>query len=166
MILPSPAATRWPFLVALVLALHCGWSTQAAPETGRKGVRIVKVLPHFLDKEGRHTIHPSLFDRDAYQFQLKQNPDQRSGMRFDVQWRTPPGSPAALTLKLELRGSEAPTQAPVVVTSRTFTRGGFSQWVRVPLTEEAYQAVGELLAWRVTLWDADQLVAEQKSFLW
>lgn len=141
----------------------------ALPVTGTEGAppaRILKVLPHYLDRQGRHSINPSLFDRDAYQFELRRNPDLRSGLRFEVLWKLPPGSPAALTLKLELRGSRATAQNPVVVTARAFSRGGFSQWTRVPVLGEAYDALGELLAWRVTLWKDDQQLAEQTSFLW
>ena len=49
--------------------------------------RVVKVLPHFLDLKGRHALSPSLYDRDAYQAQLRQHPEQRSGIRYDVLWR-------------------------------------------------------------------------------
>ena len=45
------------------------------------------MLPHYLDKEGRHTLSPSLYERDAYQAILRQNPEKRGGMRFDVQWK-------------------------------------------------------------------------------
>jgi hypothetical protein len=45
-------------------------------------------------------------------------------------------------------------------------RGVFSTWSRVSLSGEAYKQFGELSAWRATLWDGDQLVSEQKSFLW
>ena len=128
--------------------------------------RILKVLPHFLDLEGRHTINPSLFDRDAYQFELRHHPELRSGLRFDVLWKTSPGTPAAVTVKLELRGTKAPEQAPVILTARGFARGGFSQWTRIPIRGKDYEALGELLAWRVTLWKDDQQVAEQTSFLW
>ena len=146
--------------------------TAAKPETEKtvarpkSSTRILKVLPHYLDKDGKHTTNPSLFERDAYQFELRKNPALRSGMRFDVLWKTPPGTPSALTVKLELRGSKAPEQAPVIVTARAFSRGGFSQWTRVPILGKDYDALGELLAWRVTLWKDDQLVTEQTSFLW
>ena len=143
--------------------------TEAAPPATAKAApaaRVLKVLPHYLDREGRHSINPSLFDRDAYQFELRRDPKLRSGLRFDVLWKGVPGSPAAFDLKLELRGSHAPEQAPVVVRTRAFSRGGFSQWTRVPILGKDYEALGELLAWRVTLWRGDTLVAEQTSFLW
>lgn len=151
-----------PFLILLVVAgFPAAQGTSRAPSA-----RILKVLPHYLDKQGRHAINPSLMDRDAYQFDLRRDPSLRSGLRFDILWKTPPGNPAALTVKLELRGSKAPQQAPVVVTSRAFARGGFSQWTRVPLPKADYDALGDLSAWRVTLWKDDEKLAEQTSFLW
>ncbi|MBL9134520.1 MAG: hypothetical protein JNK85_01565 [Verrucomicrobiales bacterium] len=155
------------FLLPLLLVLAVVAAFPAAQGKSRPPTaRILKVLPHFLDRQGRHSINPSLMDRDAYQFELRRDPALRSGMRFDILWKTPPGNPAALTVKLELRGSKAPQQAPVVVTSRAFSRGGFSQWTRVPLPKADYEALGELSAWRVTLWKDEEKLAEQTSFLW
>lgn len=164
---PAPPTMRLGLGLGLAMLLLVGMaspSSRAASE--RPPVRLLKVLPHYLDREGRHTINPSLFDRDAYQFELRRDPSLRSGMRFDVLWRARPGKPMALDLKIELRGSKAPEQAPVILTARAFARGGFSQWTRVPLVGADYEALGELLAWRVTLWDRDRLLAEQTSFLW
>ena len=48
--------------------------------------RIVKVLPLFLDAQGRDATSPSLFDRDAYQFFLRDHASQISAIRYDVQW--------------------------------------------------------------------------------
>jgi hypothetical protein len=31
---------------------------------------------------------------------------------------------------------------------------------------DAYKQFGEVTAWRVSLWSGDQLLGEQKSFLW
>src|SRR3954463_10186796 len=64
--------------------------------------RIVKVLPHFLDKEGRHTLHPSLFERDGYQAHIRAHPELCSGMRFDVQWKGKKVDNGQI--KLEVRG--------------------------------------------------------------
>jgi hypothetical protein len=156
---------RWPALLGLAL-LASLFLSPLLPAAQKARVRIIKVLPHYLDLEGRHMIHPSLFDRDAYQFELRQNPELRSGLRFDVLWKSRSRSPGALALKLELRGSLAPTQKPIIVNVRSVAWGGFSQWISIPVTGESYASLGDLLAWRVTLWRGDQMVAEQKSFLW
>ena len=52
--------------------------------------RVIKVLPHFLDLKGRAALSPSLYDRDVYQVILRDHPERRSGIRFDMQWRTKP----------------------------------------------------------------------------
>ncbi len=152
----------------LLIAVVCGaalwaWGAPAA------SARILKVLPHFLDRNGRHTLSPSLYDRDAYQARLREHPELRSGLRFDVQWRGRTGRPATLKLRLELRGSargELPTQQVLETTVRVGRSGAGSGWVALRLSGEPYEQFGDLTAWRATLWDGDTLLAEQKSFLW
>lgn len=130
--------------------------------------KVVKVLPTFLDLEGRHTLSPSLYDRDAYQAALRKNPEKRSGVRFDVLWR---GRSEILnqvaTLRVELRGtakgdlpSHTTLEQPVQLTRS-------SHWAMLKIDGEKYKAFGEITAWRVTLWTDDgEMIGEQKSFLW
>lgn len=136
----------------------------AALPAGAAGTRIAKVLPQFLDLQGQHTLSPSLYERDAYQAQLREHPEQRSGLRFAVQWRSSRLGP--FQLRVEMRGNRKgqPTTATLDETVRF--RGLFSSWAQPALTGESYRQFGELIAWRATLWDGDQLVGEQKSFLW
>ena len=143
----------------LGLALASGFSTHAAIG------KVNKVLPHLLDAQGRHTLSPSLFDRDAYQYELRSRPGLRGGMRFDVLWRVLPPS-KGLTIKVELRGSRSPAPGPIVVAAEARARGSYSQWTRVALSAADYEALGELMAWRVTLWRGDELLSEERSFLW
>ena len=69
--------------IFVLVALTCAVTLPAVAATGR----VIKVLPHFLDLKGRHSLSPSLYDRDAYQAQLRQHPEQRSALRFDVHWK-------------------------------------------------------------------------------
>lgn len=126
--------------------------------------KIIKVLPHYLDKEGRHTLAPSLYERDAYQAHLRKTVGERGGLRFDVQWKA--GGTNGLKLRVELRGSA--DKAPTTSVLETGVSPGkvFSKWSGLSLRDAEYQKFGELIAWRVTLWDGDQQVADQKSFLW
>jgi hypothetical protein len=148
-------------LILLGGGLAAGLSAEAA--TGR----VIKVLPHFLDLKGRHALSPSLYARDAYQAQLRQHPEQRSGVRFDIQWKTRGAAFSPLKLRVELRGTakgDLPGRA--VLESEVQPGGWFSHWRSLPLTGEDYQKLGEVTAWRVTLWEGDQLLGEQKSFMW
>lgn len=134
----------------------------AAAATGK----VVKVLPHFLDLNGRHAKSPSLFDRDAYQAWLRKNPSQRSGIRYDVQWRARDIF-GTLKLRVELRGI-AQGNLPREKTIETELKGanGSSHWGRLELKGDDYKAFGEVTAWRVTLWGGDTLIDEQTSYLW
>jgi len=126
--------------------------------------RIKKVLPHLLDRDGRHTLAPSLYERDAYQAHLRAHPELRSGLRFDVQWKG--RVPGTFTVRLELRGRNRQASTALVLTTGQRKRSLFGNWSSLLLTDEAYRKFGELTAWRATLWRGDELVSEQKSFLW
>jgi hypothetical protein len=151
---------RWIPLAVPLLVLLTILSARGA--TGA----VVKVLPHFLDLEGRHSVSPSLYDRDAYQAQLRRHPEQRSGLRFDILWRGRSRTKEPARLRVELRGtakgnlpSETKLETDVVIT-------GTSHWASLKLDGESYRRFGEMTAWRVTLWSGDQMIGEQKSFLW
>jgi len=133
---------------------------------GAASGRVVKVLPHYLDLAGRNSVSPSLYDRDAYQAELRAHPEKRSGMRFDILWRVRGPAKAKAKLRVELRGtargnlpSEKTLETEVVIT-------GTSHWAALKLDGEEYKQFGEITAWRVTLWYDDQMLGEQKSFLW
>jgi len=148
--------------IACLSFLFLATTLPAVAATGR----VAKVLPHFLDLKGRHTLSPSLYDRDAYQAQLRQHPEQRSGIRYDVLWRAPKSAAGKLTLRAELRGiaqGDLPRQTTV---EQQVQPGARSRWTSLTLTGEDYKKFGQVTAWRVTLWDGEQLLGEQRSFLW
>ena len=144
-------------LLGLILGLAAS-SSQAA------SARLIKVLHHFMDRQGRIALNPSLYERDAYQVQLRTHPAERSGLRFDVQWKSRDAD--RLTLKIELRGNRGKIATTKMLEQPVRFRGLFSTWSRITLTGEEYEKFGELSAWRATLWDGDKQIAEQASFLW
>jgi hypothetical protein len=147
----------------LALALLFLFASPAGAASGR----VIKVLPFFLDLKGRHALTPSLYERDAYQLQLGQNPEKRSGIMFDVHWKTK-GAPASpLRLRVELRGilqGKAPreTMLETMIEGVGHSRG----WTELKLTGQKYADFGEVTCWRATLWEGDRLLDEQRSFLW
>lgn len=126
--------------------------------------RLNKVLPHFIDRNGQHTLSPSLYERDAYQAELRRKPELRSGLRFDIQWKGSRKVP--LVLRVELRGNRGGAETTADVYRKVIRRGWFSKWSSLELTGDDYSNFGELVAWRATLWSGDQLLDEQHSFLW
>jgi hypothetical protein len=126
--------------------------------------KITKVLPHRLDDAGRHTVAPSLYDRDAYQAFLRLHPDRCRGVRFDVHWKARGADPARLRLRVEIRAArEAKT---IVLEQPVRPRRWYQRPTGLMLEGEAYRRAGEVVAWRASLWEGDQLLAEQRSFLW
>ena len=148
-----------PFLVLIFLSLA---KSTVTADTGR----VVKVLPHFLDLQGRSALSPSLYDRDAYQAQLRQHPQQCSGMRFDILWRARSLTNKVARLRLELRGTTK-GNLPGQITLETEGRvTGTSHWAKIQLDGGKYKTFGAITAWRATLWSGDRMIGEQKSFLW
>jgi hypothetical protein len=151
--------SRIVILLSAVLAMAVSAS---AATTGR----VSKVLPHFLDLKGRHALSPSLYDRDAYQAQLRQHPEQRSGIRFDVLWKAKATNGATLKLRVEMRGTPQGNLPRQKILETEVKPRRLGHWTSLRFDGDDYKNFGEVTAWRVTLWDGDQLAGEQKSFLW
>jgi hypothetical protein len=152
-------ARRWAWLLAMLgLGLGAGVAVEAA------AAKISKVSPHLVDREGRHTRSPSLYERDAYQAHLREHPEEVRGLRFDVHWRASRELAEGLRLRIELRGTGQPE---VITLERPVERRPwYDRWSRVALNEETFGRLGRLIAWRVSLWRGPQMIAEQRSFLW
>ena len=148
----------WIIVVSLLTVV-----SQSFGATGR----VIKVLPHFLDLKGRASLSPSLYDRDAYQAFLRDHPLKRGGIRFDIHWLTRGEAEDWLKIRVELRGVASGTNLKQMALEASVKPAGwFGHWTSLPLQGEAYKNFGEITAWRVTLWEKDQLLSEQKSFLW
>ena len=148
------------FYILLILCL-----VAVAPVASAKsGGHIVKVLPEFLDLKGRNAISPSLYERDAYQAILRKNVKMRSALAFFVQWK---GSASdKLKIRIEMRGVHGNTVKNHTVEESIKKHGWFTTWSTIKFSGEEYQEFGDLIAWRATLWNGDQMVSESKSFLW
>jgi hypothetical protein len=127
---------------------------------------VVKVLPLFLDLKGHDAISPSLFDRDAYQAYLRLHTNEVSAVRFDVLWKAANAKDSKLKLRAELRGIGAGGLPKQTVLETEVTPKFFRSWTSLTLGGSDYKNFGEVVAWRVTLWNGDELLGEQKSFLW
>ena len=143
-------------LIATLLLLGI-FSTADAARPGR----ISKVLPHWLDLQGRHTLSPSLLERDAYQAKLRADRTLCSGIRFDVKWAKNTSGTVKLQLELRVTGEAKPIVRELAV--KPSRRGG---WDAVTLEGDAFMAIGKIIAWRVRLLDGDIELAERRSFLW
>jgi hypothetical protein len=146
------------WIASMLVLLGCGLPLEGA------STRIMKVLPHRLDEAGRHSLSPSLYERDAYQAQLRKQPHRVAGMRFDVQWKVHRTEAFDLRMRIEIRGSEDPSVH--TLEERVRRRPWYNRWSVMTLDQEGLRAVGEVVAWRVTLWSGPRLLAEHRSFLW
>jgi len=152
------------FLIVLVLSFFA-----VVPLASAKGGRVIKVLPEFLDVKGRNAVSPSLYERDAYQSRLRKNPKLRSGLGFFVQWKTKDVDTTNLILRVEMRGvqgSQLQSHSMEQSVKESRWSGWFGTWSVIKFDGEDYKSFGDLVAWRVSLWNDGQLLSEQKSFLW
>jgi len=127
---------------------------------------VIKVLPLFLDLQGHDAKSPSLFDRDAYQAYLRQHTNEVSAMRVDVFWKAAHAKDSKLKLRAELRGTSEGGMPHQIVLESDVTPASYRTWTSLKLEGDDWRNFGSLVAWRVTLWNGDQLLGEQKSFLW
>ena len=161
------SAMRWPLLL-LLLTFVCfaGHNLRADSISTPPAGRVVKVLSLLMDTNGAVATSPSLFDRDAYQAWLLEHTNEVSGIRFDVCWKASHARGLKLKVRVELRGV-APDGLPTEdVLEQTVTPKIFSHWISLTLTGRDYKKLGTLAAWRATLWNGQQKLSEQKSFLW
>jgi hypothetical protein len=149
-------------LLVMLTVMLCGF----VPSVPAASAKIQKVLPHLLDEKGRHTIYPSLFERDFYQAELRKNPTKCSGIRFDIHWKARQFSGHPATVRLEVRGVNTPPRQ-LETFSHTVSAGGWlGKWSQLRIDGKDFARLGQIRAWRVTLWDGETQLAEQKSFLW
>jgi hypothetical protein len=151
------------FAYGFVLICCFGVAPSLSAATGS----IIKVLPYFLDSRGKYTLSPVLFERDSYQAYLRKNPKLCTGMRFDIQWKSKDAASSDLTLKIEMRGlAQGNLPKEYVLEQKVEPTGWLGRWTGIPFVGPEYKIFGEVTAWRVTLWDGDQLLGHQQSFLW
>src|ERR1019366_10791948 len=130
--------------LALVPAAHA-----ADAVTGK----IVKVLPFFLDQQGRDATSPSLFDRDAYQAHLREHTNEVSAIRFDVLWNAKKSPDEKIKIWVELRGVGAAGVPKLKTIETSVVPGTLRKWTEIPLAGDDFKNFGAVVAWRVTLWN-------------
>ena len=128
--------------------------------------KIIKVLPQFLDKKGRHTLSPSLYERDAYQYFLRKHPKDRYGLRLAIQWKARNIDWDRLTIRAEFRGAVGNDLHTTVVEEPLRKEGWFGNWTECRLTGDKFAGFGELIAWHVTILEDNRPIAQEESFLW
>jgi len=133
---------------------------------GADEASIVKVLPHLLDLKGKASLSPGLFQRDAYQSQLRKDPELVSGMRFNVQWKAK-GIPAdELVLKVWLKTSRRSPNDPLELTAPVRGNRKWGRWSSISYDGNLFKDNGQVLAWKVELLRGETPLATQTSFLW
>jgi len=71
-----------------------------------------------------------------------------------------------LKLRAELRGIGEHNLPRQTVLEKEVAPKFFRSWTSLTLGGDELKNFGSPVAWRVTLWNGDKLLGEQKSFLW
>jgi hypothetical protein len=142
-----------------------GFLLSTAAVLGGEG-RVCKVLPQFLDKKGRQSLSPSLYERDAYQAWLRKHPQLRASLRVEVLWKARGVDWQKTKLRAELRGLLTNSLQTVTLEEPVKKSGFLGSWAAFNIAGDEFKKFGELVAWRVTLWEGDRQLSEQESFLW
>ncbi len=144
-------------LLGFLLSTSVAWAGEG---------KVCKVLPQFLDKKGRQSLSPSLYERDAYQAYLRRQPQLRAALRLVVLWKAKGVDGEKTKLRAELRGLLTNTLQTVTLEKPVKKSGLFGHWDEFNISGDEFKKFGELVAWRVTLWEGDRQLSEQESFLW
>jgi hypothetical protein len=137
---------------------------KSAQKSAQNEAQVIKVLPHLVDHQGRHALSPSLYERDAYQAELRGHPEKRAGMQYEVLWTASRRVSGPLRLRLELRGAEGGVPETVEMPVK---RGFWGRrWTRVLVPPDQYRRLGTVTAWKATLLESGKTLAESRSFLW
>ncbi len=138
---------RWIALLPLLIALGCA-SPRVVEVSSRTRLQDIDAADQYLfvrDQASRATYQPQDLPADA----------QRQ--EFFVRWT----SATAGLVKFEYRQVDKPN----TVREQTYTPHGDQAKV-FGVRGEEFRAGGPVSAWRVTLWNGDQLLAEKRSALW
>jgi hypothetical protein len=163
---------RLPLCYFALMRRYCIWLTTgcllalAAQNVAAANGKIFKALPQFLDKKGQASLSPSLLERDAYQFYLRRNPANRLALQLAVQWKASDVDWSKMKLRAELRGVLGHDLNTTTLESPVQKGGFFAPWTYFKIGGDDYKKFGELVAWRVTLWEGDKQIASEQSFLW
>jgi hypothetical protein len=142
---------RWPYTLRLCLLLLASCSTTAprvvevSSRTRLQDIDVADLRYFVVDEASRIKYQPRDLSID----------DQRE--EFYVRW-----VPASIgQVKFEYRQ----VAKPGTIFEQTYTPHR-DEWKIFEVRGEPFRSGGSVSAWRVSLWNGDQLLAEKKSSLW
>jgi hypothetical protein len=90
----------------------------------------------------------------------------RKSLRVEVLWKAKGVDWEKTRLRAELRGLRTNTLETITLEQPVKKSGFLGSWTEFTLGGDDFQKFGELVAWRVTLWEGDRQLSGQESFLW
>jgi len=150
------------FLIATALTTACSTTPRVVEVTSHTHLQTLDAadLPYFVDDRAsliRYVpVDLSIADqREDFYVHWNPGPPSKPGPTFR------PGPSSVNLVKFEYRQVAKPN----TVFEKTFEPHGVTAHV-FQVRGEEFRSGGAVSAWRVTLWNDDQLLAEKQSFLW
>src|SRR5580658_5965408 len=109
-------------LLGFLLLNAAAWAADASEG------KVCKVLAQFLDKKGRQSLSPSLYERDAYQAYLRKHPLLRTALHVEVQYKAKRLDWQKTKLRAELRGLLTNSIETVTLEAPVKKSGLFANW--------------------------------------
>ena len=137
--------------------------------SSEKGYKVIKVNHEWIDSEGHTHAEIADFPAKAKYQKTLDDTGKHSGIRFHIHWTTPSARLPHFAVKLEVQGYDAKTQRETLETLlATYPKNPRfkSGWSRLDIKRDTLERLGDLMAWKVTLFQNGQFVAERKSFTW
>jgi len=83
-----------------------------------------------------------------------------------VQWKAKNVDWSKLKLRAEMRCLLGDDLHTVTMEEPAVKTGHFGHWSEFRIEGADYKTFGQIVAWRVTLWEGDHQISELESFLW
>jgi hypothetical protein len=150
-------------LLAVILAAGCATENPVS----RGGFAVLKVNRTLLDQFGHETdVVGDLQGQAAYQYDLRHDPFRQRGARFHIKWKAPRRA-ERIRLVLDLQGlNPANESTRATVAAHQPDMDGWAEWTTLDIKGQQFKKLGEIMAWRVTLYSGDQVMAELPSANW
>ena len=160
-----PRSKTGLLLLGITVLLATGCTTENPVSRG--GFAVLKVNRTLLDPLGHETdVVGNLKGEAVYQYALRHDPNRQTGARFHIKWKSPKRA-ERIRLVLELQGLSTTNESTrATLTANQPDMDGWAEWTTVDITGEQFKKLGEIMAWRVTLYSGDRVMAEQPSANW
>ena len=152
-------------ILILVALIFAGCATENPVQ--KPGYAVIKVNRTLLDQfEYETDVVGDLKGEAVYQYDLRHNAQRQFGARFHIKWKAPRGAPS-IRLVLDVRGLNTRNETTLDKFIENYTRmEDWAEWTTISITGDRFKHLGTIMAWRVSIYSGDRVMAELPSADW